>query len=383
MGYTGANTERYDVIVVGIGGMGSAATYHLSKQGMDVLGIEKHDIPHSMGSSHGSTRIIRKVQHEEPDYVPLVERAYELWEDLEVETGRDLLHITGSVHSGDPETGIVSDAREACERNDITYEELSAVEINERFPGFDLPDEFGAIYQSDGGFLDCERCVSAHVEAAHATGATVHGREQVIDWSETTEGVVVKTDKGRYEADELVVTAGSWTTELLPSLTQELVPVRAMMTWLQPKSPELFTPDEFPVFVISDEDEGGYGFPMHDVPGFKFGRSSELKEAIDPKRMDREPTRAEEELHRRFAEKYFPEGAGPTLSLRTCLQTYSNDEHFIVGRVPEHDSVTVGAGFSGHGFKFSSAIGEALADLAVSGTTPRDIAGHGIDRLSG
>lgn len=381
MSRTRSDGDRYDAIVVGGGGVGSATTYRLARRGLDVLGIERHDVPHTMGSSHGSTRIIRRAQHEGPEYVPLVERAYELWRDLEDRTGRDLLTVTGSVHAGAPGTDVVSTVREACRAHDVEHEELAAREINERFPGYDLPDGFQAIHQPDGGYLDCEQCVVAHVEAAHAEGATVRAREQVLDWSETADGVRVRTDKGRYAADELVLTAGPWTGELLPSIAGEAVPVRALMTWLQPKRPALFTPDRFPVFVLRDVDEGGYGFPVHDVPGFKFGRSGDPEEVVDPDRMDREPTAAEEELHRRFAERFFPAGAGPTVALRTCLQSYSTDEHFVLGRAPDHDAVTVGAGFTGHGFKFTSVTGEVLADFVTEGETDHDVSIHAIDRL--
>ena len=381
MARTLTSGQGYDVIVVGVGGMGSAATYHLAQRGYDVLGIERYDVPHTMGSSHGSTRIIRKVQPEGPGYVPLVEHAYDLWENLEARTGRDLLHRTGSIHAGGPGTDVVEDAQLSCEVNDVEYEALSGTAVNERFPGFDLPGEFSAIYQDDGGFLDCEQCISAHVEAAHAEGATVHGREQVIDWAETEKGVAIRTDKRRYTADELVLTAGSWTTELLDSLSEEIVPVRALMAWLQPKNRELFTPDQFPVFVVRDQKEGGYGFPIYDVPGFKFGRSSDLRKVTDPDKMNREPTVAEEELHRRYVKKFFPEAAGPTISLRTCIQSYSADKDFILGRVPNYDSVTVGAGFSGHGFKFTSMIGEILSDYVAEGETTHAISEHSIDRL--
>jgi len=373
-------TERYDAIVVGVGGVGSAATYHLADRGLDVLGIERFDVPHTRGSSHGSTRVIRRVQHEGAAYVPLVERAYELWRDLEARTGRDLLRVTGSVHTGPPEVGVVADAREACDAHDVPYETLSAGEVNERFPGYDLPGAFRALYQPDGGYLACEQCTVAHVEAAHDAGATVRGRERVLDWSETTDGVRVRTDKGRYAADELVVTAGPWTRDLVPGLADHAVPVRAVMAWLRPDRPEWFAPDRFPVFVLRDEEGGGYGFPQHDVPGFKLGVSDPTP-VVDPDAMDREPTRAEEELHRRFAERYFPAGAGPTVGLSTCLWTMSGDEHFLLGRPDGHDAVTVGAGFSGHGFKFASVTGEVLADLAAEGETGHEIGAFDVNRV--
>lgn len=378
---TSGTDDRYDAIVVGVGGAGSATTYHLARRGLDVLGIERYDVPHAMGSSHGSTRIVRKAQHEGPEYVPLAERAYDNWRALERETGRDLLHVTGSVHAGAPGTDVVADARDSCEAHDVDYERLSAATVNDRFPGYDLPAGFEALYQPDGGFLDVEACVTAHVEAAHAEGATVRGRERVLDWAETGDGVRVRTDKGRYRADELVVTAGSWTGELLPGLAAQAVPVRAVMTWLRPERPAWFGPDRFPVFVLRDSDEGGYGFPVYDVPGFKFGRSSDPQEVVDPDSMDREPTAAEEQLHRRFAERFFPAGAGPTLSLRTCLLSHSADEQFVLGRHPDYGTVTVGAGFTGHGFKFTSVVGEILADFATEGETDHDVSIHDVDRL--
>jgi sarcosine oxidase len=375
-------TDRYDVIVVGVGGVGSAATYHLADRGLDVLGIERYDVPHTRGSSHGSTRIVRRVQHEGPEYVPLVERAYELWHELEARTGRDLLHVTGSVHAGPPEAGVVEDSRAACDAHGVPYETLPATEVNERFPGYDLPGRFRALYQPDGGFLDCEQCTIAHVEAAHGAGATVRARERVLDWSETTDGVRVRTDEGRYAADELVLTAGPWTRELVPGLVGEAEPVRAVMAWFQPEEPEWFAPGRFPVFVLreADEDGGGYGFPRHDVPGFKIG-ASHSEPLDDPDGMDREPTRADEQRHRDLAERYFPAGAGPTMGLTTCMWTMTDDEHFLLGRPDGYDAVTVGAGFSGHGFKFASVTGEVLAEFAVDGETGHDVGRFDVNRV--
>jgi sarcosine oxidase len=373
-------TESYDAIIVGVGGVGSATTYHLADRGLDVLGLERYDVPHAKGSSHGGTRIIRRVQHEDPAYVPLVERAYDLWRDLESETGRDLLYPTGSIHAGPPSSGVVEDALMACTDQEVPHELLSAEQVGTRFPGYELPDDYRAVYQPDGGFLAVERCTVAHVEAAHAAGATVRARERVLDVAETTDGVRVRTDKARYEADELVVTAGAWTREFLPELAPETVPVRAVMAWFHPERPEWFAPDQFPVFVIRDEHEGGYGFPRFETPGFKIGLGAPLP-AVDPDEMDPGPTRAEEELHRRFVERYFPAGAGPTMRLSTCLWTMTEDEQFLLGRPSGYDSVTVGAGFSGHGFKFASALGEVLADIAVAGETDHEIEIFDVNRI--
>lgn len=372
---------RYDVIVVGVGGVGSATTHHLAERGLDVLGLERYDVPHARGSSHGSTRIIRRVQQEDPGYVPLVERAYDRWRELEATTGRDLLTVTGSVHAGPAGGDLVESAVASCEAHGIDYERLDAAAINDRFPGYQLPDGFEGVVQADGGFLDCERATIAHVEAAHAAGATVRARERVTGWAETGEGVRVETEEARYRADELVLTAGPWTAELVPGLAEQAVPTRTVMAWFQPREPAWFQPDRFPVFILREPEARGYGFPVYDVPGFKLGRTPDEQEVIDPDDLSTAVTTREKARHRAFAERYFPEGAGATLAIRPCIQTYSADEHFVLGRVPGHDAVTVGAGFSGHGFKFASALGELLADLATGADAEFDRDLHGIERL--
>jgi sarcosine oxidase len=372
----------HDVIVVGVGGAGSATVYELARRGVDVLGLEQFDVPHARGSSHGSTRIIRLTQPEHPSYVPLVRRAYERWRDLERETGRELLHTTGSVHAGAESTDIVPDAVEACEANDVPYELLDASELNERFPGYGLPEGegFSGVYQPDGGFVDCERAVVAHVEAAQAAGATVRAREAVLDWRETGDGVRVTTNKGQYRADELVVTAGAWAGKLVPELDGHLFPARRVMAWLQPEEPAAFAPDSFPVFSLRSEAWNGYGFPVYDTPGFKFGRGPDVPKPVDPDELDQEPTQAEEELLRRFADRYFPDGAGPTMRLETCMVTDSTDRHFLLGRLPDRP-VTVAAGFTGHGFKFASVVGEATADFALDGDTDLPVDVHRLSRF--
>ena len=199
--------EQYDTIVIGVGGVGSAAVYRLAERGLNVLGIERFDIPHSHGSSHGSTRIVRLTQPEDPSYVPLARATFENWRELEAATGRDLLTTTGSIHASPADADLFADARRSVETHDVDYEVFTGEEVNERFPGYNLPADHRAVYQPDGGFVDCEQAVIAHVEAAHAAGATIRARERVLDWHGTGDGVRVKTDKGRYEADNLVVTA--------------------------------------------------------------------------------------------------------------------------------------------------------------------------------
>ena len=375
-------TDRYDAVVVGVGGMGSATTYHLASRGLDVLGLERYDVPHDMGSSHGVTRIIRKAQYEDPAYVPLVRRAYDLWRDLEERTGRNLLHVTGGIDAGPPDSGVFAGSLRSCEEHDIDHEVLSASEVNERFPSYDLPEDHRAVYQPDGGFLVPEQCIVAHVEAAQAAGAEVRAREPVADFTALSDGGVrVTTRKDTYEADRLVVTAGAWAPKLVSELADVAVPERQVLAWLQPTAPERFDADNFPVFVHATEDGHYYGFPRYDVPGFKFGKFNHLGETVDPDGMDREPRPEDERLLRAYAERYFPDGAGPTMRLATCTFTNTPDEHFVLDTLPDRPQITVGAGFSGHGFKFASAIGEVLADLAVDGETDHDVDLFGLDRF--
>ena len=375
------NTE-YDAIVMGVGGMGSATAYHLASRGVDTLGIERYDIPHTMGSSHGNTRIIRKAQYEHPAYVPLVNRSYELWRGLEDRTGRDLLHVTGGIDAGPEESQVFSGSLRSCKEHDIEHEVLSGSELNERFPGYDLPPEHCAVYQPDGGFLIPEQCIIGHVEAAQQAGAEIRAREPVSDYEPTKDGRVrVTTRKEVYEADRLVVTAGAWSQKLVPELAGLVEPVRQVLAWLQPTAPERFNPERFPVFVHATGESHYYGFPVYDVPGFKFGKFNHLDRAVDPDEMEREPLPEDEKLLRDYAEQYFPTGAGPTMKLSTCLFANSPDRHFILDRLPDSPQITVGAGFSGHGFKFASAIGEILAEISLDGETKQDISLFSLDRF--
>jgi sarcosine oxidase len=375
--------EFHDVVVVGVGGMGSAACAHLAERGVDVLGIERFDVPHDQGSSHGSTRIIRKAYHEHPDYVPLLERAYENWRDLEATTDRELLHVTGSVNACPPDADLVANARKACETHDLEYEELTGAEVNERYPGYGVPEHYDVLYQPEGGFLDCERAVSAHVERAHAAGGTVRARESVTDWGVDDDGVVVETDRDTYRANRLVLAAGAWTGDLVDDLDGVVVPERQVLGWFQPKTdPERYAPDAFPVFLTAD-DEGTeyYGFPRYDRPGVKLGVYHHLHETVDPDDVA-EPTREDEELLRDALREQFPAANGPTMGLETCMFTNSPDMDFLLDTHPEHENVVVAAGFSGHGFKMASAIGEVLADLAVDGDTDLPIDAFRMDRAA-
>ena len=342
--------ERYDVVVVGVGGMGSAALYHLARRGKRVLGLERFDVLHEQGSSHGLTRIIRLAYFEHPDYVPLLRRAYELWRELEREAGEQLLHVTGIVEGGEP---IYEGVLRSCADHDLPHEVLDGAEITRRFPAYRLPRDYPAVYQRDGGFVLPERCIVAHIDGALARGATVRARERALEWDATENGVRVRTKRGVVEAERLVLTAGAWSQEVARLPERSVGAVRQALAWFQPSQPQLFTPERMPVFNLGLDGDHFYGFPAFGIPGFKLGRYDHHGQGGDPDVISREPTADDEAPLREFATRYFPEGAGPTLALKICLFEPTPDEHFLIDHHSEAPAAVVGAGFSGHGFKFS------------------------------
>jgi sarcosine oxidase len=373
--------QRYDTIVIGLGGMGSAAAFQLARRGKRVLGLEQFGLLHDRGSSHGLTRIIRLAYHEHPSYVPLLRRSYELWHELASLADEELLITTGSVEGG-PEGGrTFQGALEAAQLHDLPHEVLDVPELRRRYPAYgDFEPDTRVVFQPEGGFLLAERTLLAHVQQAIAHGAELHFHEAVDGWDLTASGgVTVTTGRATYEADRLVICAGPWAARLVPQLMPLAVPERQVLAWLQPTRPELFTPDRFPVFLLDVADGNYYGFPVHDVPGFKFGRYHHLREPMDPDDPDRSTRPEDEAILRAFAIRYFPDGAGPTILLKTCIFTNSPDEHFLIDLLPDAPQVSVAAGFSGHGYKFCSVVGEAMADLALDGATRHDI---GLFRIS-
>ena len=363
----------YDAIVLGVGGMGSATMFHLARRGLRVLGLERFDLVHEYGSSHGLTRIIRLAYWEHPTYVALLRRAYELWRELEGLAGERLLHITGSVDAGPADGSIFQGALRSSELHGLPHEVMDGDELHRRYPGYRLPKQIQCLYQPEGGFLLPERCDVAHVEQALALGADVRCREPVLDWGAGSGRVWVRTARGRYEAGRLVICAGSWASKLVPELAGLAVPERQVLAWLQPSRPEYFRVGAFPVFNLEVEEGRWYGFPSFLIPGFKFGKYHHRGEQVDPDAMRREPEPEDEELLRAFARRYFPDGAGAALMLKACMFTNTPDHHFILDRHPTHPEVAIAAGFSGHGYKFCSVIGEVMADLV------QDSQGHDIE----
>ena len=372
-------SQVFDHIVIGAGGMGSAAIYELARRGRRVLGLEQFSIPHELGSSAGVTRIFRFAYFEHPSYVPLMRLSFGRWQKLERDFGERLLTVTGGLDIGLASGRVVSGAKEACRLHGLTHEVLRASEVERRHPAWRLPGEFEAVYQPEAGFLPADRAIAAHVTVARKLDADVRENEPVLRWEAAGDRVEVETVAGRYEAGSLILAAGAWTSKLLPRLTPLAVPQRQVVGWFKTTSAQ-FSPEVFPVFILDcPERSNFYGFPERaGGEGFKVGKFHHREEDVDPDAIDRRITPADEAVLT-WIERYLSVPMGPPVGFKTCMFVNSPDGQFIVDTLPEQRNVAVAAGFSGHGYKFCSGIGEILADLAMHGSTRHDI---GLFRLS-
>ncbi|MFM8593479.1 MAG: N-methyl-L-tryptophan oxidase, partial [Chloroflexota bacterium] len=326
------------------------------------------------GSHHGFTRIIRLAYYEDPSYVPLLRRAFTLWNTLEQEYGETLLHVTGTIDASGADEVVFRGSLDSCIEHDIPHEVLTGRELNDRFPGYHLPDTHRAVFQPDGGYLVPESCVTAHTLGAIQAGAAIHAREGVVAWEAGPDGVRVETDRGSvYTADQLVLATGAWMGKMIEGFAPLAIPERQVLGWFQPILPDRFTPQTFPVFNLLVEEGRYYGFPVHGVPGFKIGRYHHLEEHVDPDTMDREPNDRDEAVLREVVDRYFPDASGPTVGLRACMFVNTPDEHFVIDRHPAHENVIIASPCSGHGFKFASVVGEIIAELVERDETELDI----------
>jgi sarcosine oxidase len=372
----------YDAIVVGLGGMGSAAAYHLARRGRRVLGLDAFPAGHKQGASHGQTRIIREAYAEAPDYVPIVQRAYALWRELEAESGEALLRITGGLTIGPAGNASVTGVIASAERFGLPYELLGPGEVAARFPGFRLTDDLVAVHQPNSGFLRPEACTAAHLALAARHGADLRHAEPARRWTADGAGVVVETNAGVYRADRLVITAGPWAGQVLRDLGLPLTVTRMYNVHFEPSNPDRFAPDRCPIYGWKLPEGEYYGLPALPDQGVKFGRH-DGGEVCTPETARREVTEAEVEALRAVLDRHMPGAAGRVLWTLTCLYTLTPDHHFILDRHPAHPNVAYGCGFSGHGFKFAAVIGEIMADLALEGSTRHPIGFLGAARFEG
>jgi len=365
--------SAYDVAVAGLGAMGSAAAYHLARRGARVVGFDLHAPPHALGSSHGETRIIREAYFEDPRYVPLVQRAYDLWFALERASGRRLLVRTGGLMIGPADGALVRGAAASGAAHRLPCERLDAAELRRRFPALAPRDDEVAVWEPRAGFLLPEACVAAHLEAARAAGAELRANEPVTAWRASGGGVEVHTPRGRVSAGALVLAVNAWLPRLAPELPFRVEVARQPLFWFEPRAnAAAFAPGRLGVWIWEDAPERFmYGFPALD--GLVKVAPHGGGEAMDPDAPRGAVAEAEAEAMRARLAARLPDAAGRFARGAVCLYANTADGHFVMDRHPGLPQVLVLSCCSGHGFKFSSAIGEAAAQLMLDGGSPHDL----------
>jgi sarcosine oxidase len=372
-----ASNATFDVIVIGVGSMGSAACYYLSKRGYKVLGLEQFDISHEYGSHAGQSRIIRKAYFEHPGYVPLLEKAYKNWKALEWETGKQVYFKTGLLYAGNPDNEIIKGVEQSAALYNIDLDQLNIVAATDHFPQFKFPDHFEILFEPEAGFITPERSIRLYAKEAEEKGAAIHSNEKVIEWKKDGNDIIVKTDKDTYQSNKLVITAGAWAGKMIPGLSDKIKVTRQLVVWIKTKTDDQFELNKFPCWMIGDDDKHGcfYGFPLLDTK--KFGEPAGLKLAhhfpyqkTDPDNVNREITEEDLKNIKYCLDKYLPGVFDSVLTAKICLYANSPDENFIIDRLPGYEeNVSIACGFSGHGFKFASVVGEILSDLTIEGET--------------
>ena len=361
--------HRTDVIVAGLGGFGSGTFYHLARRGFSVVGLERFGPAHAQGSSHGESRIIRKAYIEHPDYIPLVVRAFELWEQLQQQEGTLLMHRLPLVLCGPPAGEAIAGSRLAAARHGIDIRQVARESFTTRFPGLTLPEGHEAVVEPDAGCLRVEECVQAHIAQGQAHGGQASFGEALLDWTEHAGHVRVRTTRGVREAGQLILTAGAWTSRMAPSLGVPLNVVRKSQVWFRSPGPHFSADSGSPLYYYELGDDVFYGFPSLDGQTFKVAQHSGGEPLDDPLQLDRELHPADVKPLREFLQQCIPAAGRQPVKHAICMYTHSPDHHFIVDRVPGCSRVLMAGGFSGHGFKFTPVLGEALADLATTGAT--------------
>ncbi|MEZ6109996.1 MAG: N-methyl-L-tryptophan oxidase [Pirellulaceae bacterium] len=363
----------YDLIVIGTGGVGSAALYQAARRGQRALGIDRFPGGHDRGSSHGQTRIIRRAYFEHPDYVPLLDRAYELWKELETAAERPLYFPVGLIEIGPRDGVLVPGVLTAAEKYRLPLERLTSDDVARRFSGFHVPDGYEALFESDAGYLLVEQCVLTYLEQAQRLGAELAIGDEVVDWRDEAGEIVVHTATATYRAPRVIVTAGAWSEGLLRSLGVRLQVVRKHLHWYRCDVERYRADRGCPAFFYEVPSGYFYGFPQIDDAGVKLAEHSGGTEVANPLADDRQPEAEDDRRVERFLREYLPGVTGRQTQHAVCFYTRSPDEHFIIDRHPHHPNVVFAAGLSGHGFKFASVLGEILVDLAVDGATASPI----------
>jgi len=377
---------HFDVVVCGLGVMGSAALHHLARRGKRVLGLERYAPGHDRGSSHGHTRIIRLGYFEHPSYVPLLRRAYALWRELEDASGQQLLRVTGIAEIGPPTGTLVRGTLEAARLHGLRHDVLTAAELMRRFPAFRVLPEHVAVVQPDGGFLDVEPSIAAQIALATAAGAEIRSGESIRAIEPRAGLVRIVSERGVVEARAAIVAVGAWMPALLPELAPMLRATREVVGWFEVADADLFSAGRCPVFIIESRHGMHYGIPPRGGEGIgaaiKVAKHHHRDETVDPDACDRTVSAQDEALIRAAVADHLPAANGPLKAAETCLYTMTPDGRFLIDRLPGAPNIIVASPCSGHGFKFAPVIGEILADLATSGATAHDIARFSLRRFA-
>ena len=373
--------KRYDAIVLGVGGVGSAALYHLARRGKRVLGIDRFSPGHDRGSSHGQTRIIRQAYFEHAGYVPLVLRAWQLWDELGQRRGQRLYEQVGLIQIGPPGGEVVSGVLESARMHGLEVEWLTASEVRRRWPGFRATEEMAGAYERRAGYLKVEACVLAHAAEAVAAGAELKNDEGVLSWQADGGGVVVVTDREGLYADKLVITAGAWAAGLLGDFAVRLEVLRKPVFWLAPRDDSYCAERGCPCFLYELPSGVFYGIPQIDDRGVKVAEHSGGQPVEDPLHVDRSMDEDDRRHVTDFVVDYLPQTTAEVRHHSVCLYTMTADRDFIVDRHPSFPQVIVIAGLSGHGFKFTPVLGEIAADLVIDGETTHPIDFLRMDRF--
>ena len=378
-------SRGYDAVVLGLGAMGCATLYHLARRGCRVLGIEQFAPRHKLGSSHGDSRIIREMYFEHPLYVPLVQRAYELWRELEEYRGSKLMTITGGLMIGPRDGSVVTGTLKSAAVHGLKHELLDAHEVRSRYPAFRVDDDLVAVLDPRAGYLDPDACNAAQIELAVSAGAEARFEEPVMEWSADGQGVRVKTNANTYIADKLVIAAGPWTKNVLSGFELPLTIERQTVFWLAPDAGnDAFDRSRFPIYAY--EYKPGqicYGFPRLER-GVKASVMHGGETGDHPDTVRRPIDNHDVNALRTALKPVLPElSAAPLRESETCLFTNTPDHDFIIDFHPNHPQVLISSPCSGHGFKFASAIGELQADLLTTGRTSFDLSPFSLGRFSG
>jgi sarcosine oxidase len=389
--------KKFDVIVLGLGAMGSSAVYQLAKRGSSVLGLDQFSPPHAYGSTHGETRITRLAIGEGEEYVDFAVRSHEIWREIERETGKTLLNSVGGLIISSPGStssahvpNFFSTTLDVAKKKNIVHEELDAAAVRRTFPQFGIKDTERGYFEPEAGYLSPEECIRTQLDLAKKHGAAVQTNERVTEFTSNGPEVTVKTDSGTYIGKHLVLTAGPWLPELIGSAYSEHLKVyRQVLYWFDIRNEvrEMFAPGRFPVFIwnLPDRKYGIYGFPAVDGPdgGVKIA-TEQLEKTTTPGAIDRVVSPEEiAEMYENFVAPYFPglTGRCPKEPV-TCMYTATEGARFLIDWHPEYKNVFVVSPCSGHGFKHSPAVGEVVAQTVLGEQSKLDTSKFSFERLT-